>query len=194
MYATVARAYRKQYNIVWLDEAPMNDTQALAVTREFSEKQQITTLTQLAAAASRLRLGAVPEFVSRADGLPGLQHFYGGFRFAQVRLLDIGLKYRALLANDVDVVVAFGTDGAIIADHLVVLKDDRHFWPAYHVAPVVRAQTLAKHPLIAQLLNPLAPTLTDNVMSQLNEQIDGAKREIADVASEYLQRVGLVRG
>lgn len=194
LYQTVSREYRKRYNLVWLDQAPMNDTQALAVTRAFSERHHISTLSELAAAASGLRLGAVPEFIDRVDGLPGLQKVYGGFKFAKVRILDSGLKYRALLANDVDVVVAFGTDGAIASDNLVVLTDDKHFWPAYHVAPVVRAEALAKHPLIARLLNPLAPHLTDAVMSGLNEQIDGKKRDTVEVATEFLRQSGLVRG
>jgi osmoprotectant transport system substrate-binding protein len=194
LYDTVARAYKAQYQLIWLDQAPMNDSQAIAVTREFSNTHRLKTMSDLSTIASTLRLGAVPEFVHRTDGLPGLQQTYGGFHFAQVRILDSGLKYRALLAKDVDAVVAFGTDGAIISDHLLVLEDDKRFWPTYHVAPVVRESTLQKHPLIAKLLNPLAPTLSSEVMSRLNEQVDGEKREVADVASEYLQKIGLVRG
>ena len=194
LYETVAQAYRTRYDLIWLDEAPMNDTQALAVTSTFSVWHKLTNLSELAIAAPQLRLGAVPEFIHRADGLPGLQRIYGGFQFAQVHILDSGLKYRALTAGDIDVVVAFGTDGAIQTNNLVLLHDDRGFWPAYHVAPVVRQETLRKHPLISRLLNPLAPTLTDNVMSRLNAQIDGEKREVADVASTYLQHIGLITG
>ena len=138
-------------------------------------------------AAEHLRLGAIPEFTKRADGLPGLQHAYGGFNFKKISLFDIGLKYRALLANDVDVVVAFGTDGQIAADKLVVFSDDKHVWPYYQVAPVVRRSALEKYPEIATTLDRVAPYLTDGVMRRLNEEVDGSKREPADVARDFLR-------
>ena len=139
-----------------------------------------------------MRLGAIPEFTTRADALPGLQRTYGGFQFKEVKLFDIGLKYKALESGDVDVVVAFGTDGQIAADHLVVLRDNKHFWPAYHVAPVVRRSTLDRHPEIAGILNQLAPLLTDDAVRGLNERVDGAKAEPADVAQSFLSGHGLV--
>jgi osmoprotectant transport system substrate-binding protein len=188
IYSTVKNAYAKQYSLTWLDPAPMNDTQALATTQAISDKYKLKTLSDVATAAPQLRLGAVPEFVKRPDGLPGLQKTYGGFKFKETRLIDIGLKYKALLQGDVDVVVAFGTDGAIEADKLILFEDDKHFWPAYQVAPVVRNQTLTAHPEIAKALNALAPLLTDEVMRGLNNQIDGTqKREAADVARDFLK-------
>ena len=108
-------------------------------------------------------------------------------------MLDPGLKYHALLAGDVDVVVAFGTDGPIAADRLVLFDDDRHFWPAYHVAPVVKMTTLARYPEIAPRLDRLSRLLTDDVMRTLNEQIDGPqKREFEDVATDFLKAQHLV--
>ena len=188
IYNDVKRAYRTQYDLDWLQPSPMNDTQALATTQAISDRMRLQTLTELARAASRLRLGAVPEFVHRSDGLPGLQRSDGGFHFREVRLLDPGLKYHALLAGDVDIVVAFGTDGPIAADHLVLFDDDRHFWPAYHVAPVVKMTTLARYPAIAPRLDALSRLLTDTVMRDLNEQIDGPqKREFEDVAYDFLK-------
>lgn len=190
-FAFIKSEYERRYDLTWLDPAPMNDTQALATTAAVAARYNLRTLSDVAARAPQLRLGAVPEFVKRSDGLPGLQRAYGGFAFKEIRLVDFGLKYRALLAGDVDVVVAFGTDGAIGADKLVVLTDDKHLFPAYHVAPVVRRASLAARPQIAAALNPLAPLLTDSVMQALNEQIDGPqKREPADVAAEFLKAHG----
>jgi osmoprotectant transport system substrate-binding protein len=190
-FAFIKSEYERRYDLTWLDPAPMNDTQALATTPAVAARYGLRTLSDLAARAPQLRLGAVPEFVKRSDGLPGLQRAYGGFAFKEIRLIDFGLKYRALLAGDVDVVVAFGTDGDIVADRLVVLTDDKHLFPQYHVAPVVRRATLAAHPQIAAALDPLAPLLTDGVMQALNEQIDGPqKREPADVAGDFLKAHG----
>jgi osmoprotectant transport system substrate-binding protein len=192
IYATVKGEYARRFGLVWLDPAPMNDTQALAMTQAGSATYGVRTLSQLAVDASKLRLGAIPEFTTREDALPGLQRAYGGFHFKEIRLFDIGLKYKALESGNVDVVVAFGTDGQIAADHLVLLEDDKHFWPAYHAAPVVRRATLDRHPEIATYLNRLAPLLTDDVMRGLNERVDGEKAEPADVAQSFLSAHGLI--
>ncbi len=191
-YATVKREYARRYDLVWLDPAPMNDTQALAVTQATAQRFSLRTLSQCAKLAPQLRLGAVPEFTDRPDGLPGLQAAYGGFKFASIKLIDIGLKYVALLQGQVDVVVAFGTDGQIDADNLVVLDDDKHFFPPYQVAPVVRADALKHTPAIATALNPLAPHLTDAIMRSLNWRVDGKHEEPADVAADFLHATGLV--
>lgn len=187
IYATVKREYQRQFGLTWLAPAPMNDTQALATTQAIAQRYDMRTLSKLSVVAPQLRLGAIPEFTTREDGLPGLQRAYGGFRFKDVRLFDIGLKYKALLTGNVDVVVAFGTDGQIAADDLVVLEDDRHFWPVYQVAPVVRDETLRAYPKIAPSLDALAPLLTDATMRHLNDQVDGGKLEPADVARAFLR-------
>jgi osmoprotectant transport system substrate-binding protein len=193
-FAFVRNAYAKRYGLVWLDPAPMNDTQALATTRPIAARLGLRTLSDVAVKAPQLRLGAVPEFVKRPDGLPGLRRVYGGFAFKDVRLLDFGLKYQALLAGDVDIVVAFGTDGAIVADDLVVMRDDRRLFPDYQVAPVVRKPVLDAHPTIATALNRIAPLLTDAVMRNLNNEVDGkAKREPSDVAHDFIAKHDLGR-
>jgi osmoprotectant transport system substrate-binding protein len=192
IYAIVKAAYHEKYGLTWLDPAPANNTQALATTGSIAAKYHLRTLSQLAVAAPQLRLGAIPEFLKRSDGLPGLQRAYGGFRFKETRLIDIGLKYKALLIGYVDVVVAFGTDGEIVGEGLTVFADDKHFWPAYNVAPVVRDQTLKTYPAIANQLNKIAPFLTDAVMRSLNDEVAGKpKREAGDVAHDFVKTHGL---
>jgi osmoprotectant transport system substrate-binding protein len=189
----VKSEYERLYGLTWLDPAPMNDTQALATTRALSARFGLHTLSDVAAKAPQLRLGAVPEFAKRSDGLPGLQKAYGGFNFKSVRLVDIGLKYKALLDGDVDIVVAFGTDGLIVADDLVVMQDDKHFFPPYQVSPVIRLDALKARPELAGILNRVAPLLTDTTMRTLNNEIDGTqKREPADVARDFIKAHGLV--
>jgi osmoprotectant transport system substrate-binding protein len=172
VYELVKSEYAKQYLLVVLDPAPMNDTQALATTSAIAAKYGLRTLSDCSRAAPKLRLGAPHEFLERPDGLPGLIKAYGGFAFAKV--------------------VAFGTDGQIDADHLVVLDDDRRFFPPYPVAPVVRAQALQAYPSIAPTLNRLAPLLTDPVMRHLNYQVDGMRQEPADVAHAFLTQASLL--
>jgi osmoprotectant transport system substrate-binding protein len=192
-YAFVRDEYAKRYSLVWLQPAPMNNTQALATTQAIAKRDGLRTLSDVALKAPQIRLGSPPEFVKRDDGLLGLRRVYGGFVFKDMRLIDPGLRYQALMNGDVDMVVAFGTDGAILADALVVMVDDKHLFPPYQVAPVVRKPALDAHPAIATTLDRLAPLLTDTVMRELNNEIDGkAKREPADVARDFIKQHKLV--
>ncbi|MBV8198273.1 MAG: hypothetical protein JO263_09060 [Candidatus Eremiobacteraeota bacterium] len=185
-YAIVAREFRERYDIVWLRPSPMNDSQGLATTRAVAAREHLATLSDVAHAAPRLRLATIQEFLARPDGLPGLQKFYGGFEFREVRTYDIALKYRALLDGKADVATAFTTDGAIATQSLVVLRDDRHFWPAYNIAPVVRSAALRAHPGLRDVLNAVSPRITDNVARTLNAAVESKQRDPADVAAEFL--------
>jgi osmoprotectant transport system substrate-binding protein len=186
VYDVVKRSYEKLYGLTWLSPAPMNDKQALATTQAVSAKYGLRTLSQCSRLAPSLRLGAGHEFIERPDGLPGLQRAYGGFHFASVKITALGLKYKALLAGDVEVALAFGTDGEIDADKLIVLEDDRHFFPPYHVAPVVREGALTSFPKIPSALNALSPFITDSTMRRLNWRVDGNHEEPADVAHDFI--------
>jgi osmoprotectant transport system substrate-binding protein len=186
VFDTVQKSYGKLYGLTWLAPAPMNDTQALATTQAVAAKYGLRTLSQCARLAPHLRLGAGHEFIERPDGLPGLQRAYGGFKFASVKITALGLKYKALLAGDVDVALAFGTDGEIDADKLIVLEDDRHFFPPYQVAPVVRLDALRTFPKIKSALNALSPFITNATMRRLNWRVDGNHEEPADVARDFV--------
>ncbi len=187
IYDTVKRDYQRQFQLTWLAPSSMNDSQALATTQAISKQYNLTTLSQCASLAPKLRLAAIPEFVVRTDALPGLAKFYGGFKFKEVRTYDIGLKYKALLDGDADVCTAFTTDGQIGAQSLVVLKDDRHFWPAYNVAPVVRDAVLQKYPRMAAILDRATALITNESARTMNYDVDGQHQEYADVVSAFLK-------
>lgn len=189
-YATVSRLFKQRYGIVWLTPSPMNDSQALATTRAVAERHRLATLSELSHAAGTLRLATIQEFLARPDGLPGLQRFYGGFRFREVRTYDIALKYRALLDDAADVASAFTTDGAIATDELVILRDDRHFWSAYNVAPVVRAAALVARPRIASVLDAISPKITDRAAQAMNAVVENTQADPVDVAAKFLRSVG----
>lgn len=191
----IRKGYRDQFKLEWLEPALFNDTQALATTKEVSEKHGIITYSDLAAKSGDLRLGGPAEFAEREDGIKGLQNAYGGFQFKEYRQLGTGsLRYEALKNGQVDVVVAFGTDGQISGMGLVLLKDDKGFYPVYQAAPVVRGDVLESNPKIAEALNKLAPLLTDEIMAGLNWLVDGPnKMEFAAVAKAFLQEKGLIK-
>lgn len=192
VYQAVKAGYEEQFNLTWLEPAPMNNTQALAITQARADELGITTITDMVAVADQLVMAAPPEFVEREDGYPGLQRVYGDFEFQEVLSVDAGLRYQALTTGEADIVVAFGTDGEIAANDLVLLQDDKGLWPPYQVAPVVRQAVLDANPEIADILNQLAPLLTDETMQQLNYEVSGNQREPADVAKEFLVSQGLI--
>jgi osmoprotectant transport system substrate-binding protein len=193
VYKTVADAYKKKFNLVWLDPAPMNNTQALAMTQSDAKKYGIKTISDMVANASQLTMIGTPEFQVREDGLPGLKRVYGEFEFKKYIPADPGLRYKAVQDNQADVAEAFATDGEIGAFKLVLLEDDKHLFPPYQVAPVVRQEALDANPGIRDALNALAPKLTNATMQRLNYEVSGKQREPAEVAKEFLTQAGLLK-
>jgi osmoprotectant transport system substrate-binding protein len=188
--------YKDQFNLVWLDQSPMNDTQALAVTKQFSEDNHVTTISQLVALAStvELTISAPSDFEERDDGLKGLHAVYGDFD-ASVNGVAPGIKYQSFLDGDANVVLAFSTDAEIALNDLVVLQDDKGLWPPYYVAPVVRQEALDANAAIADTLNAFAPNLTTEEMTAMNARVVGdEKAEPAAVAKDFLVTKGLIAG
>lgn len=194
VYDLVKREYEEQFDITWLERSPANNTQALAVKRSFSEETGITTISQLAEHAGEYTISAPADFPEREDGLVGLARVYGdSFNDIDVLPVTPGLKYQALMDDEAQVVLAFGTDGQISGYDLVILEDDKGLWPPYNVAPVIRMDVLDAYPEIADLLNPVTASLTDEVLSSLNWQVDGdEKAEPEDVAKQYLEDNGFL--
>lgn len=141
-------------------------------------------------ATGRLQAGFSPEFVGRADGLPGLTTAYGLRRLPSV-VLAPALVYEAARSADVDVIDGYSTDGRIKAYHLRVLHDDKRVFPPYYAAPVVRPQLLAAHPELREVLGKLAGQLSDSVMTELNYRVDFLHQEPRAVAHSFLRRRGL---
>jgi osmoprotectant transport system substrate-binding protein len=196
VFQYVQAQYKEQFNLVWLDQSQMNDSQALAVTRQFADENSLTTISDLVALASSVDLviSAPSDFEEREDGLLGLHQVYGEFD-ATVNGVAPGIKYQALVDGDANVVLAFSTDAEIVINDLVVLTDDKGLWPPYYVAPVVRQEALDAQPGIADALNALAPVLTTEEMTALNARMVGdEKAEPATVAKDFLVAKGLISG
>jgi osmoprotectant transport system permease protein len=191
-YRTVARAYDEQFDVQWLAPFGFNNTYAITVRTADAQARNWTTLSDLRARAADLRAGWTSEFSERPDGYPGLQRRYG-LTFGSVRDLDAALMYEAIERGEVDVICAFATDGRLATSTLRPLRDDRHFFPPYYAASVIREETLTEHPELRTVLNQLAGRLTNKVMQHLNAEVDLQKRAPADVAREFLQRTLFVR-
>lgn len=194
VFNRVQQEYQSQFNLTWLERSPANNTQALAVKRDFSEENGIVTISDLAAVADQYVISAPADFPEREDGLLGLQRVYGeGFEDIEVLPVAPGLKYQALMEDQAQVVLAFGTDGQISGNDLVVLEDDQSLWPPYKLAPVIHMDVLEANPDIADLLNAVTTQLTGDVLSGLNWRVDGDEHaEPSDVAAEWLTENGLL--
>ncbi len=192
VFSDISKAYKEQFDLVWLEPSPMNNTQALAMTKERSDELGIKTISDMAAKAEELTLIGPPEFEQREDGLPGIKKGYGDFQLKGYKAVDPGLRYKGLVDGEADIAVAFGTDGEVSAFNLVLLEDDKSIFPPYQVAPVVRQQALDANPGITAALNTLAPKLTDATMQKLNFEVSGNQKEPADVAKEFLTQEGLI--
>ncbi|UOR07099.1 ABC transporter permease/substrate-binding protein [Hymenobacter aerilatus] len=140
-------------------------------------------------ASARLRAGFSPEFVGRADGLPGLATTYD-LHPSNV-ILAPALVYEAARAGEVDLIDGYSTDGRIKAYDLRVLHDDKQAFPPYYAAPVVRPQVLAAHPELGPVLAKLTGQINDSVMTDLNYQVDFLHKEPRAVAEAFLRQRGL---
>ncbi|OGO78155.1 MAG: glycine/betaine ABC transporter substrate-binding protein [Clostridiales bacterium GWB2_37_7] len=181
VYQTVKKKYEEDKNIIWLAPFGFNNTYTLAMTKENADRLGIETFSDLAKYASELTLGSTHEFIERPDGYDGLKKIYG-MEFKSVKGLDPGLTYAAVKDGKVDVNDAFATDGRIPAFNLKILKDDKNYFPPYYAAPIIRKDTLEKHPELGDALALLSGKLSDNTMSKLNAQVDLDGKSAKDVA------------
>ncbi len=188
---TVRRLYTSRYNIDVAAPLGFENTFAMVIRGEDARRLHLSTLSQAAAYTSQWRLGVGYEFEQRPDGLPGLSSTYG-LKFADApRTMDLGLLYRALSAHQVDMIAANSTDGPIQALGLAVLEDDKHYFPPYQAVPLVRADALSRWPQIQTALDALAGKITANDMRAMNEAVDGAHRDPADVVREFRAKKAL---
>ena len=192
LYKEVSKGYKDSYNFKWLDLYGFNDTYALSMDRTLAEENGIETYSDLAAASPQLTLGAEYDFYEREDGYPGLVKEYG-FAFKETKDIDIGLKYKAIGAGEVDVINNFSTDGLLSEYDLKVLVDDKQFFPAYQAATVIRQVTLDKYPELEGILNKLAGQISDKEMQQMNYYVEHDNKEAKAVAKEFLVSKGLLQ-
>jgi osmoprotectant transport system substrate-binding protein len=194
--AEVLREVRSAYAAAGLrvaDPLGFNNTFALVMRRADAERLRIARISDLGPHAATLRVGLFGEFLERKDGMAGLVQAYG-FRFGvRPREMDLGLLYQALAAGQVDLVVGSATDGLIAALDLVVLQDDRRYFPPYDAVPVLSEAGLTQHPGLAAAVGALGGRIDEAAMRRMNHAVDGEHRAPAEVAREFLIKTGLVR-
>ena len=190
VFDRVSREFRRRWNARWLPPLGFENTYAIAVRRETAERHGLATLSDLARVAPRLRAGLTADFIGRPDGLPGLSGAYD-MRFDEVRALLPAVKYRALAAGEVDVIDGYSTDGLIARYDLVVLRDDRRFFPPYQAAALVGAELARRQPAAVAALTELSGRLDETTMRRLNRRLEVDGDPVERIAAQALADLGL---
>jgi osmoprotectant transport system substrate-binding protein len=185
VYETVKQQYAQQFKLKWSEPLGFNNTFAIVIRGQDARQYNISTLSQVGKYTPKWRAGFGFEFIDRADGLQGLSKTYG-LTFAEApKAIDLGLLYRALTEKQVDLVAGNSTDGVIPKLDLVILKDDKQYFPPYEAAIVMRADAIAKYPEIDVVFQKLAGKISEQDMQRLNYLVDGEKKDPKQVVSDF---------
>jgi len=196
-YETVKNEDLEKNGIVWLPYMDFNNTYCLMMREADAKKLNIKSLSDLAkyvkANKDALTVGLNGEFYARADGWRPLQEAYGlEVPEDKIVKMDPGLLYSALKDGQVQVALGFATDGRIKGFNLLVLEDDKHFFPVYNASVVVKKETAGQYPEIEKIFAELAKKLDTATMTDLNYQVDVEHKPVKDVARDWLKKVGLL--
>ncbi|MGQ0540019.1 MAG: glycine betaine ABC transporter substrate-binding protein [Gemmatimonadaceae bacterium] len=187
----ISREFVRRFDVRWLPTLGFENTFAIAVRRATADSLRLRTLSDLARVASRLRGGFTADFTGRPDGLPGLERAYG-IRFDEVRSLLPAVKYQALAEEAVDVIDGYSTDGLIRRYNLVVLQDDRAFFPPYEAAALVHNKLAREVPRAISVLTELSGRIDVTSMRALNERVEVRGEAVPAVARDALSELGLL--
>ena len=177
--------------ITLLDPLGFENTFAILVRGEDASRLKLKTIEDAAQYAPQWQAGFGYEFLQRADGYPGLAKTYGLTFRAPPRAMDLSLIYRALADRQVDLIAGDATSGLIDAYSLVMLQDNRRYFPPYDAAIVARSATLLAHPDLQELLLSLSRRIAISDMRRMNYAVDAGKREASAVAAEFVGKLGL---
>ena len=191
-YQQMKTEYAQRFGLAVAPPFGFNDTFAMEIRGGDARRLHIKTLSQAAPYAPGWRAGFGYEFMERPDGFRGLAAAYGLHFAAPPRVMDLGLLARALKDRQIDLAAGNATDGLIPALDLFVLEDDRHYFPAYDAVPVIRGAVLARHPEIGDALAAFAGKISDQEMQQMNYAVDGERRDVKDVAREFLLKKDMI--
>lgn len=193
VYEEVKREYQQRFHLDVMPPLGFNNSFAMVMRGDESQRLGVTKLSQLAPSAPKLRLGVGYEFLERQDGYKGLVKTYD-LRFEDApRVMDLGLLYRALQNNSVDIVAGSNTDGLIKALGLVVLEDDKHYFPPYDAVPIVNPALFQKCGNAHSAFQMLAGRITAERMRAMNYAVDGEKKDAGEVAREFLENQSFQR-
>lgn len=191
LFSELQKEYSREYGLKWVAPYGFNNAYSLAVSNEMAKKYNLKTFSDLALYPALFTFGAEYDFYEINDGYADLCAYYN-LKFKKNLDMDIGLKYEAMKSGKIDVINIFTTDGQLSHANLTVLKDDKHFFPSYYCATIVREETLKEHPELERILEKMNGILTDQKMADMNYKVDVEHRTEREVAVEFLKKKGLL--
>ena len=191
LFSELQKEYSREYGLKWVAPYGFNNAYSLAVSNEMAKKYNLKTFSDLALYPALFTFGAEYDFYEINDGYADLCAYYN-LKFKKNLDMDIGLKYEAMKSGKIDVINIFTTDGQLSHANLTVLKDDKHFFPSYYCATIVREETLKEHPELERILEKMNGILTDQEMADMNYKVDVEHRTEREVAVEFLKKKGLL--
>ncbi len=191
VYNQAREGLLKRYDLEMLKPMAYNNTYALAIPKALADKEKIKTISDLKKWSGSLRAGFTLEFADREDGYRGIQKHYG-ITLANVKTMEPKLRYQAIETGDINLVDAYSTDSELRQYKLFVLEDDKHLFPPYQGAPLLRKETAEKYPELKKALNKLAGKITDGQMREMNYQVNVKGKSAKETAKQFLQKEGLI--
>lgn len=190
VYAKVKEGYANQFSVTWLEYAPANDSQGLVIRKDKADELGIKTISDLQQHAGELRFASQGTFDMREDGLVGLKSVYGDFNWKSANVYSNDLKYKILRNNEADVAPAYTTEGNLVdKESFLVLEDDKHFWPPYNIAPIVKTKVLEENPDISKVLQHVNEKIDTETITRLNARVDLDGEDFEKVAKEFYESI-----
>ena len=189
VYNQVKREYAEKFDVEVGPPLGYSNDFAILVRGEVARRLKLKTISDAAPYTRQWRAGFGQDFMSRADGYSGFARTYGLTFSERPREMDLSLTYRALASEQVDLIAGNSTDGLIAALDLVQLEDDRHFFPPYQAVILARSSSIKRQPALADVLTRLSGALTTEEMRRLNYEVDGNRRDVKEVAREFIKKV-----
>ncbi|MCO4793888.1 MAG: ABC transporter permease subunit [Bacteriovoracaceae bacterium] len=195
VHEIVSTEFEKRWGIVWSDPIGFNNTYALAVRKDDPRFKKMKSISELSGKVQDFKYAGAYEFMERKDGHPRFSKSYRlNFKTNNVISMNAGLMYSAIQDKQVDMIVAYSTDGRIKAYDLKLLKDDQMFFPPYYVALIAKKDLLDKSEPLRKVYSLMAGLITEVEMTDMNDKVDRLKIDSRRVARNFLVEKGLLTG
>ena len=191
-YDDAKKDMSQQFQLSYLKPMAYNNTFALAIRQQDAKKWDVHTISDLKTVENQLKPGMTLEFIDRPDGLPGVNKTYGLNLKAQS--MEPKLRYEAINNKNINLVDAYSTDSELRQYHLTTLKDNRHSFPSYQGAPLMKASLAKKYPGVVKSLNKLAGRISEKDMQEMNYEVNVENKSSKSVARNYLTSHHLLKG
>ncbi len=192
VYQQANESLKKKYDMALLKPMKYNNTYALAVKKSYAEEHNLKTISDLEKVKDDIRVGFTLEFNDRNDGYKGIQKKYN-IKFNNVKTMEPKIRYQAIDQNKIDLMDAYSTDAELKKYDMVVLKDDKHLFPPYQGAPLLKQSTIEDHPQVVDALNELAGKITDEEMQKMNYEVAYNNKTPESVAKAYLKKEKIIK-